>query len=180
MRILIPFSHRIRILHFFALFRIFRIFPIFALFVHILRIFLTLFATFWCINREISTEKVESAKMRKSVMRMRNAMRKKCDAIRSAFSKSANAKRKSFRTTIPAKITISFSVSNEEAVGLLEKKDITATHLHSALLEQPQPAAAASRTPEHRPPEQTGEPRCDAAAASEKTPCPTNPSASPA
>ncbi len=84
----------------FALFRTFSHFSLFCTFFwHILRIFLTLFKPFWCINREISTKKVEKVrKCEKSAMRMR------CEnsAMRWALTKSANANamRKSFRTTI--------------------------------------------------------------------------------
>jgi hypothetical protein len=81
MLVLIPFSHCIRSLHFFAFFSFSH------LFLHLLRILLALFTTFWCNIREISTKKVENVQKReknaKSTMRMRNAnaMRKNCDAM---------------------------------------------------------------------------------------------------
>jgi hypothetical protein len=109
---LIPFSHRI--LHFFAI-------------LHILRISRALFATFWCINREISTKKVEKVqKCKKSAMRCEKvqcdamSFNKKCkcecDAIkvRCALTKSANANemRKSFCTTIPAIYLVPMNLTN--------------------------------------------------------------------
>jgi hypothetical protein len=80
MQILIPFSHHIRILQFFAFFAFLHYF------LYILRIFFALFTTFWCINRGMLTKKVEKVqkKSAKSAMQMRNAnvMRKKCHAMR--------------------------------------------------------------------------------------------------
>jgi hypothetical protein len=74
MRILIPFSHRIRISHFFA-------------FSHFFCIFCAFFSHFSQLFGEISTKKVEKVqkceKSAKSAMQMQNAnaMRKQCDAM---------------------------------------------------------------------------------------------------
>ncbi len=74
MRILIPFSHRIRISHFFA-------------FSHYFCIFCAFFSHFSQLFGEISTKKVEKVqkceKSAKSAMQMQNAnaMRKQCDAM---------------------------------------------------------------------------------------------------
>jgi hypothetical protein len=70
MRILIPFSHHICILHFLH-------YCIFAVFLPTFRIFLALFTTSWRINREKVTKKVEEVrkckKYAKSAMQMQNA-----------------------------------------------------------------------------------------------------------
>ncbi len=74
----------------------------FCPFWHILRFLLALFRTFWCINREISTKKVETGQKRensaKSAMQMQNA-----NAMQWGLTKSANTMWKSFGTTIPGR-----------------------------------------------------------------------------
>jgi hypothetical protein len=95
MRILIPFSHCIRISHFFAFSHFF---------LHFFRIYFALFTRFLFNNHETTTKKV--GKVRKKCEKCdanANAMRCESGAMRWVVTKSANANamRKSFRTTIP-------------------------------------------------------------------------------
>ncbi len=121
MRILILFSHRIRISHFFAFSHFF---------LHILQISSHFSQLFWYINCEISTRKVEKVrKCEKSAMQMRNAkkvrckceMRKKCDAVRWTLTKSANAMRKGFRTAIPAGKVASKSTLSVQSILYIKR-----------------------------------------------------------
>jgi hypothetical protein len=85
---LIPFSHRIRISHFFAFF------ALFSHFSHIFLHFLLLFAAL------IVKHGAKSAKMRKKCEKCDANAKCECDAMRWAWPKVRM--RKSFRTTIPA------------------------------------------------------------------------------
>jgi hypothetical protein len=101
MRILIPFSHCIRILHFFALFRIFALF--FAYLARFSRTFHNFLVKYWPTRwkkYENNAKKVQKVRCECEMQ-----MRCKNSAMRWALIKSANANamRKSFRTTIPVR-----------------------------------------------------------------------------